>query len=227
MTILIIERDPRLSACLSRSLRENGHTVTSLPADGILFPTCGCDLALVDLTDPDPQAYVALRRFTEQTGAPPVIALCSTASTDAVVKAVGSGAADFITIPVSLTDLATRMSVCAFLANGPKQRPYIAPTQSICIGDITLDYANRQLRRGLRAIDLSPKELTLLDCLVQNKGRPVARQAILEYVWGKASAPRTNVVEVFVCRLRKKLAKELQKELILTLRDGYALATNP
>jgi len=225
MTILIIERDARLSACLSRNLREDGNTVVTVPAGGDDSLATAPDVTLFDLTDADPLAFETLDRLTKRADAPPVIALCvAAASTETVVKAMAAGAADFITLPVSLSDLTLRMRVCSLHVRDKNNRRYGTPPSEIRIGDVVLDCTGRKLRSGARTVSLTPKEFVLLECLARNRGRPLARRELLEQVWGKESPPRTNVVEVFVCRLRKKLAKELAKELILSLRDGYVLA---
>lgn len=229
MRILVIEDEVKISSYLNRGLQQDGHVVdtVALGGDGLLQLSRGCyDLVLLDLMLPDTSGFEVLRQIKMQTVSAPVIILSAKSSVADRVRGLEGGADDYMTKPFSFSELLIRIRVI-MRRRQPAETDFSRQT-TIEVGDLRLDRIARQATRGERVIDLTAREYTLLEYLIQNQGCPVTKRLIFEHVWNYSADPQTNVVDVLVCRLREKIDADAEIKLIRTVRGlGYVLDTQP
>jgi DNA-binding response OmpR family regulator len=199
--ILVIEDEPRILGFVTRGLAAEGFSVVPAAdgAEGLrLARELGCDLVLLDLLLPEIDGLAVLEQLEQLRPGVPVLIL--TARTDMATKlrSFGLGASDYVTKPFSLDELLARIRVHLRQRNGNGDHVVAA-------GALTLDLARRQATLAGRTIALSDREFKLLHHLVERAGRVVSRERLLSEVWGYHFDPGSNVVDVCVRRLRKKL----------------------
>jgi DNA-binding response OmpR family regulator len=225
MRILVIDDEERISSYLRRGLQQDGHVVDAvgLGRDGIvLVARGGYDLVILDLMLPDISGFEVLKKVKSETKAPPVIILSAKASVDNRVRGLDLGADDYMTKPFSFSEL--RVRIRAIMRRVSPEA--IAPAQAatVQVACWVVDRIKRQVRRGAEVVELTPREFTLLEYFIQNRGFPITKRLIFEHVWNCSADPQTNVVDVLVCRLRDKLAAGAAQPLIRTVRGiGYVL----
>jgi len=160
-----------------------------------------------------------LKYVRKRKPSPPVLILSGRVRVEDRVKGLDLGADDYLTKPFSFSELAAR--VRALLRRNPKSFDII-----LRVGDLELDRAERVARRAGRRIDLTPREFALLEYLMRNAGRSVTRAMIIEHVWNFSFDTMTNVVDVYINYLRKKVDQGFEHKLIHTVRNvGYELGT--
>jgi DNA-binding response OmpR family regulator len=148
-----------------------------------------------------------------------VLILSGRARVEDRVKGLDLGADDYLTKPFSFSELSAR--VRALLRRSPNTIGIV-----LRVEDLELDRAERVVRRAGRRIDLTPREFALLEYLMRNAGRPVTRAMIIEHVWNFSFDTMTNVVDVYISYLRKKIDQDFEHKLIHTVRNvGYELGT--
>jgi len=171
----------------------------------------------VDVRLPGMNGVEVLRTLRDRGIATPVLVLTAQDAVDSKVQALRTGADDYVTKPFSFEELLARVE-----ALGRRPREIVSPT--FRIGDLSVDTASRQVRRGEDVVDLTPKEYAVLEYLVRNEGRVLSRTLITEYAWGYNFDPGTNVVDVVINRLRKKIGQRSANPLIHTVRGvGYVM----
>ncbi|HKT19630.1 MAG TPA: response regulator transcription factor [Stellaceae bacterium] len=221
MRILLIEDDPETADYVVQGLQEEGHRVV-VGADGQqgLFLAAGetWDLVIVDRMLPklDGVALVrTLRRGGVQT---PILFLTTMGGIDDRVTGLNAGGDDYLVKPFAFAELVARVN-----ALGRRPRHTAAETR-LKIADLEIDLLARTARRGGEIIELQPREFRLLEYLMRHAGQVVTRTMLLENVWDFHFDPRTNVVETHISRLRSKIDKCFEVELIHTIRGaGYCL----
>jgi two-component system copper resistance phosphate regulon response regulator CusR len=217
--LLIVEDEAKLAANLKRGLGEAGFAVDVAPsaeAARAALSQNGYELMLLDLRLPGQDGLEFLADLRAAGAAVPVLILTARDSTDERVRGLDGGGDDYLTKPFAFSELLAR--VRALL------RRRLAADGIVEAGDIAIDTARRIATRGGRALDLSPKELMVLEYLVRNAGLAVARDMIGGAVWGKDYNAMSNIVEVFINRLRQKIELVNQPPLIVTVRGaGYML----
>lgn len=212
--ILIIEDEARISGFVAKGLRAEGFTPTVVE-DGIegrdTALTGEFDLVVLDIGLPGIDGFAVLEALRHHRPELPVIVLTARDSATDTVAALEGGAADYMSKPFSFAELLARVRLR--LAAAP------APVQSeIVVGDVRLDLARRRAFVGSREVDLSARELTLAETLMRNRGQVLSREQLLSRVWGYDFDPGSNIVDVYVGYLRKKLGSSL----ISTVRGlGY------
>ncbi len=175
------------------------------------------DVIVLDLRLPGMNGVAVLRTLRDRGIDTPVLVLTAQDAVDSKVQALRTGADDYVTKPFSFEELLARVE-----ALGRRPREIVSPT--FRIGDLSFDTATRQVRRGENVIDLTPKEYAVLEYLVRNEGRVLSRTLITEYAWGYNFDPGTNVVDVVINRLRKKIDQRGANPLIHTVRGvGYVM----
>jgi DNA-binding response OmpR family regulator len=216
--ILVIEDEPGIVDFLERGLRSYGFEVESA-TDGISGSERALsepfDLVVLDLMLPGRSGMEILSELREAKPALPVIILTARGEVEDRVSGLDAGAIDYLTKPFSLSELAARVRA---------QLRVVAqtPTTTLTGGDVEVDLITREVRRGGVGVRLSTTEFELLSYLLRNSGRVLSREQILRAVWGYEYDPGTNVVDVYVGYLRRKLRKGGDKDPIVTVRSvGY------
>jgi DNA-binding response OmpR family regulator len=218
--LLVVEDEAKLAANLKRGLGEAGFVVDVAPsaeAARASLPHNRYDLMLLDLRLPGQDGLDFLADLRAAGAALPVLILTARDSTDERVRGLDGGGDDYLTKPFAFGELLAR--VRALL-----RRRHAAANSVLEANDIAIDTARRIAWRGGRTLDLSPKELMVLEFLVRHAGLAVTRDMIGEAVWDKDYNAMSNIVEVFINRLRHKIELVNQLPLIVTVRgSGYML----
>ncbi len=220
MKILVVEDDPTVGQFVQRGLEEQRLHV-DLVADGpqgLERASHGeYDVIVLDLRLPGLSGVEVLRTLRDRGVGTPVLVLTAQDAVDSKVQALRTGADDYVTKPFSFEELLARVE-----ALGRRPREIASPTFEIA--DLTIDAGSREVRRAGTVLELTPKEYAVLEYLARNKGRVLSRTLITEYAWGYNFDPGTNVVDVVINRLRKKMAQRDSGRLIHTVRGvGYVM----
>jgi two-component system, OmpR family, copper resistance phosphate regulon response regulator CusR len=216
--ILVVEDEPGIVDFLERGLRKHGFEVTSA-LDGVSGArkalTEDVDLVVLDVMLPGRSGLDLLEEVHQGKPSLPVIILTARAEVEQRVIGLDAGAVDYLTKPFSLSELAARIRAQLRVA------AHAAPT-TIRSGDVHVDLLTREVRRGADRVRLSTTEFELLVYLMQNRGRVLSREQILRTVWGYDYDPGTNVVDVYIGYLRRKLGDVDGDRRIVTVRSvGY------
>ena len=217
LRILVIEDEARILSFLSRALEAEGFDVDGADngSDGLdRAVRGGYDLVILDLLLPRVDGLTVLRELHRQRPELPVVIVSARSDLPTKLRGFRFGATDYLAKPFAVDELLARVRVQlrARAANQGSQ---------LQAGDLVLDLARRQARVGQDSIDLSDREFRLLHHLVKHAGEVVTRDSILSAVWGYHFDPRSNVVDVCVRRLRKKLGEEAPIETVR--HAGYRL----
>ncbi len=220
MKILVVEDDKTVGQYVKRGLAEAGFHADLVGdgAEGLRLSSGGhYDLLVLDLRLPQLSGLEVLRTLRDRGEGIPVLVLTAQDAVDFKVQALKMGADDYVTKPFSLEELLARVEA---LGRRPKA---IAPPV-LQIADLTLDTGSREVRRGGRLIELTPKEYAVLEYLMRHQGRVMPRTLITEYAWDYHFDPGTNIVDVVITRLRKKIDHAREPKLIHTVRGvGYVV----
>ncbi|OLD43203.1 MAG: DNA-binding response regulator [Gemmatimonadetes bacterium 13_1_40CM_2_70_7] len=220
MKILVVEDDKTVAQYVKRGLEEAGNHVDAAGdgEQGLNLASDGhYDLLVLDLRLPKLEGRELLRTLRDRGVAMPVLVLTAQDSVDYKVQALRMGADDYVTKPFALEELLARVEA---LGRRPKA---IAPPV-LKIADLTLDTGSREVQRGGKPIDLTPKEYAVLEYLMRHQGRVMSRTLITEYAWDYHFDPGTNIVDVVITRLRKKIDSGREPKLIHTVRGvGYVV----
>jgi DNA-binding response OmpR family regulator len=221
--VLVVEDDADIADVLRRSLRNEGYEVRT-SADGVeaLDVAVGFvpDLVVLDLGLPGLDGVEVCRRLRME-GDVPILILTARTETEDRVTGLDSGADDYLVKPFDFKELLARLR--ALLRRPAEVRPAV-----VRVADLTVDTGSHAVERGGRTVPLTAKEYALLEFLVRNEGRVVGREQIAEHVWDDAFDPLTNIIDVYVKRLRAKLDQGQSPRLIHTRRgEGYILTAEP
>jgi len=220
MRLLVVEDEKKVASFIKKGLEEEGYVV-DLAADG----EGGLDMALNQVHDliilaphlPKKSGLRVLQELRAEKVNTPVLLLTVRAAVEDKVLGLDAGADDYLTKPFAFQELLAR--VRALLRRRAEAEAVI-----LRVADLTLDPARRLVSRGEEKIELTPREFTLLDYLMRNPGRVLTRTMIAERVWGYDFDPMTNVIDVYVNYLRKKIDADREPKLIQTVRGvGYVL----
>jgi two-component system OmpR family response regulator len=218
MKILVVEDDQRLRNVLVRALSESGHAVDST-ADGIEGETLGADpsydAVVLDAMLPGQDGLVVVRSLRRRGVRTPIIFLTARDTAEDAVAGLDAGADDYMRKPFALSELEARLRTI-------RQRDSGLRNAQLCAGDVTFDTSKRRVWRGEHELDLTAREVSLLEYLMRNAGRVVTRQMITDAVWGFDADVASNVIDVYVGRLRTKLEPLGSRRLLHTVRGlGY------
>src|SRR3984893_2989691 len=227
MRILVAEHDAPLADFLCQQLEKEQFSVRVV-SDGLqaqrMASEQAVDFVVLDLGLPGAKSLDVLRGIRSKKPDLPVLILTAAMMVEECVRGLDAGADDYLAKPFAFPELSARIR--AVLRRG--SRPARALLQ---IGDLELDRIAHAVRRGSRDIALSPKEFAVLELLMRNEGRPVARAAIIENVWKPNVDTLTNVVDVYINYLRRKVDSGHDRTLIRTIRGvGYQIggsSSNP
>lgn len=220
MKVLVVEDDRTVAQFVKRGLEEQLIQV-DLVADGteaLQRASQGpYDVIVLDLRLPGLSGVEVLRVLRDRGVTTPVLVLTAQDALESKVQALRLGADDYVTKPFAFEELLARVEA---LGRRPRE---IAPPV-LRVGDLTIDTGKREVRRGHRVVELTPKEYAVLEYLARNRDRVLSRTLITEYAWGYHFDPGTNLVDVVINRLRKKLDQGQGRKLIHTVRGvGYVL----
>jgi len=222
MKILVIEDDPTVGQYVKRGLEEQRWGV-DLVADGEegerLAAAEPYDLVVLDMRLPGRSGMEVLHAIRARGFERPVLVLTAQDAVDAKVEAFRAGADDYVTKPFAFEELLARVEALS-------RRTPTMSAPVLKIADLTLDKNTRTVTRGGEPIELTPKEYTVLEYLMRHAGRVMSRTLITEYAWGYHFDPGTNIVDVVINHLRKKIDSAGAVKLIHTVRGvGYVVRT--
>jgi two-component system, OmpR family, response regulator len=220
MRILVIEDDPTVGQYVKRGLEEHRWAV-DLVADGQegeeRASSEAYDLVILDMRLPTKSGTEVLHSLRAKGFERPVLVLTAQDAVDAKVGTLRAGADDYVTKPFAFEELLARVEALA-------RRPRALAAPVLRVGDLEIDQSTREVRRGGVPIEVTPKEYTVLEYLARHAGRVMSRTLITEYAWGYHFDPGTNIVDVVINHLRKKVDAGHARKLITTVRGvGYVL----
>jgi two-component system OmpR family response regulator len=221
MKVLVIEDDAETSAYISRGLQEQGHVVDlALNGREGLFLAAGepYDIMIVDRMLPQLDGLSVVRTIRAAGVKTPVLFLTTMSAVGDRVEGLEAGGDDYLVKPFAFAELLARINALA-------RRPPMAQVKTVLkVADLEMDLIGRHVRRADREIELQPREFLLLEYLMRHTGRVVTRTMLLENVWDFHFDPKTNIVETHISRLRAKVDRGFDAELIETVRGaGYVL----
>jgi DNA-binding response OmpR family regulator len=221
MRVLLVEDDPRIARFVSQALREQSYAV-DVSADGedALYKSSinDYDAVVLDVMIPGRDGYEVCRELRAAGSNVPVIMLTARDALEDRVTGLDSGADDYLTKPFEVAELLARLR--ALLRRGHIVRP-----AAILIADLVIDTRAHRVMRGGRVVELTAKEYALLEYLAREQGRVLSRAEIAEHVWDENFDPLSNLIDVNINRLRRKIDDGSGLPLIHTRRgEGYMLA---
>lgn len=222
LELLVVEDEKMLGRAIERGLTEAGHrcTWTQSGAEGLqLACSSNFDAVVLDLLLPDLDGLALLESFRRERHQTPVLILTALGSTDARVKGLNSGADDYLVKPFEFAELVARLHALV-------RRSSIRPAMSQEAGPIKLDLSTRKVTRSGREIDLSPTEFSVLEFLLRYHDTVVTRKMLNQHLWGEDWGSMSNIIDVHINRLRRKIDRGHDQPLIQTVRGrGYVLKT--
>lgn len=223
MRLLVIEDNDMVAQFVVKGFREQGYAVDRARRgdEGWAFIATGdYDLVVLDLMLPGLGGLELLQRLRGQGHTMPVLILTAKDGVENRVKGLNLGADDYLTKPFAFAELLARVQALLRRCQALEGQA----SETLGIADLSIDPISRRVSRGGVNIELTAKEFSLLDFLLRNKGRVLTRTTIIEHVWDRHFDSDTNLVDVYVQRLRKKLEENGGKRLIFTRRGmGYVM----
>jgi two-component system, OmpR family, response regulator len=221
--VLIVEDEPRMATLIRRGLVHEGLAadVAGNGEDALWMAQAhDYDAIVLDVMLPSLDGFEVSRRLRGSGVWAPVLMLTARDSIDDRVAGLDSGADDYLVKPFAFAELLARLRAIA--RRGEAERPTV-----LTVGDLRLDPAVREVRRGSTSIELSAKEFALLETFMRRPGEVLSRLHLLEHAWDFAFDNRSNVVDVYVRRLRRKIDEPFGRESLETIRGaGYRLRRN-
>jgi DNA-binding response OmpR family regulator len=220
MHILVVEDEEKMAAIIARGLRAEGYAVTTAQTvkDGLLLAQADhCDLIILDLLLPDRSGTELLRELRQQRRGVPVLIVTARGELEVKAENFDAGADDYLTKPFAFAELIMRVK--ALLRRSPTTL-----NDQLRVADLELDRMARRVQRGGQRIELSPKEYALLEYFMLNPTRVLTRSMIMDHVWDQSFEGLTNIVDVYVRQVRRKVDEGFEQKLIRTVRGaGYAI----
>lgn len=221
MYVLVAEDERRLSQVVRRVLEEEGHTVDAAydGEEALAMAIEGThDVIVLDVMMPEMDGFEVCQSLRRNKLDTPVIMLTALDSVDDRVRGLDAGADDYLPKPFAFQELLARVRALG------RRKVHAREPDELSLGDLKLDLRRRRAQRDGKTIELSPKEFSLLEFLMRNEGRVVTRTQILDHLWGYDYATDSNLVDVYIAYLRRKIDKGHDKKLVRTIRGvGYAL----
>jgi two-component system, OmpR family, response regulator len=221
MRLLLVEDDVKLLRALQRGLQREGYAVDLAQTGGEALSKARAydyDAVVLDVMLPGPDGFAVCQELRSDEDWVPVLMLTARDHIKDRIRGLDAGADDYLVKPFDFGELLARLR--ALIRREPTERPTI-----IEVGDLRLDPARRAVTRAGRTVELTPREFALLHFLARNAGEVVPRAELLEHVWDDSEETSTNVVDVYVGYLRKKLERPFRRRgLIRTVRGvGFVL----
>jgi two-component system OmpR family response regulator len=220
MKILVVEDDRTVGQYVKRGLEEQRYHADLVEdgMEGLRLASGGrYDLIVLDLRLPELNGLEVLRTLRDRGNTTPILVLTAQDAVDFKVQALRSGADDYVTKPFAFEELLARVEALG-------RRPKEIRSPVFRVGDLELDSETREVKRSGERIELTPKEYTVLEYLMRHAGRVMSRTLITEYAWDYHFDPGTNIVDVVINRLRKKVDSGHANKLVHTVRGvGYVV----
>ena len=223
MRVLLVEDDQRIVDFVQRGLKAEGYAVEVARngQEAIALGSVGqFQIIILDLGLPDINGRDVCEHLRNAGVGTPILMLTARDTVQDKVTGLRSGADDYMTKPFAFEELLARIEVLMRRRNGE-----IKPeTKEFQVADLVLNMETHEVRRGETLIELTPKEFSLLECFMRMPGKVLSRTRILEQVWGYSADPLTNVVDVYIRQLRRKIDDDYAIKLLKTVRGfGYKL----
>ncbi len=218
MKVLVVEDEKKIAAFVRKGLEEQGF-ITDVCHDGheglSLATSHPYDVILLDVMVPGRDGISILRQLREQKLKVPVILLTARSALNERIEGLNHGADDYLTKPFYMEELIARIQAVLRRTSGKS-------SDLLEAGDLTVNLLTREVRRGQKLVELTAREFALLTCLLRSPGRVFTRTQLCEHVWNYHHDPGTNLVDVYVQRVRKKISDSHDNPLIETVRGvGY------
>jgi DNA-binding response OmpR family regulator len=222
MRLLLVEDDARIARFVAKGLREQAYAVdVSATGDDALYQAAinTYDLIILDVMIPGRDGFSVCRELRKSGQRMPILMLTARDAVEDRISGLDSGADDYLTKPFEFRELLARLR--ALLRRSGELRP-----AKISVADLVLDTAAQSVSRNGQSVPLTAKEYALLEFLARNAGRVVGRAEIAEHVWDETFDPFSNLIEVYINRVRRKIDADSPKPLLHTRRGaGYLLGT--
>jgi DNA-binding response OmpR family regulator len=220
MNVLVIEDDPTVGGFIRRGLEEQRYRVSLVPngEEGErIAATESFDVVILDMRLPGKSGLDVLQSLRARGFETPVLVLTAQDAVDAKVRTFRAGADDYVTKPFAFEELLARVEALS-------RRPKAMASALLKVADLEVNRDTREVHRDGALIDLTPKEFAVLEYLMRHAGRVMSRTLITEYAWGYHFDPGTNIVDVVINHLRKKIDSGRVRKLITTVRGvGYVI----
>jgi DNA-binding response OmpR family regulator len=221
MRVLLVEDEHKIAAYVKRGLQESGYAVDAVFTGRDALDWVGAapyDLIILDIMLPVIDGLTVCRELRHRGDRTPVLMLTARDDVDDRVAGLDAGADDYLVKPFAMKELLARMRALTRRTDQPK-------SSVLSYADLSLDTRTHQVRRGGQLISLALKEFSVLECLLREPGRVLSRAQIAEHVWSYENFNQSNVVDVYVRNLRRKIDEPFEQKLIYTVRGvGYCLA---
>jgi two-component system OmpR family response regulator len=221
--LLLVEDDVKLSRALRRGLEHEGYAVDGALTGEEALARAGerhYDAVVLDLMLPDRDGYGVCAQLRSRDATVPVLMLTALGEVQDRIRGLDAGADDYMVKPFDFGELLARLR--ALIRRGPSERPV-----AIEVGDLRADPLTRTVTWGELSVELTPREFDLLAFLLHRPGLVVSRNQLLDYVWGEGYDGSTNVIDVYVGYLRRKLEQPTGRRLIRTIRGVGFLLESP
>lgn len=222
MNLVVVEDDSRVAGFLERGLRAEGHSVAIArtgPEGLALISASSPDVVILDLMLPGMSGLDVCQELRAARNPVPILILTAMAATEDKIEGLRMGADDYVTKPFSFDELVARLDALYRRIGGVGPKPAV-----LAVGRLTFNRETLEVRLGERQLEVTAKELALLELLMSAPGKVFSRARILNAVWGVSADPLTNVVDVYVSRLRSKFGPGEDSELLKTVRGfGYKI----
>jgi DNA-binding response OmpR family regulator len=222
MKILVVEDEPKVVDFIKKGLEEQGYTI-EVAYDGQMGERLALkgtfDLIIIDVILPYINGFELCKRIRNKGIDVPVLMLTALGTTEDKIAGFDAGTDDYLVKPFEFAELIARIKALTKRISGLGHTSH-----SITVGDLQLDLDKKVAKRGEKNIELTSKEFTLLEFLMRNKGKVISRSEIAEKVWEISFDTGTNVIDVYINLLRKKIDKDFQDKLIQTrIGLGYSI----
>jgi DNA-binding response OmpR family regulator len=224
MRVLLVEDEHNISAYVKRGLEESGYAVDAVftGKDALDWAEAASyDLILLDIMLPFVDGLTVCRELRQRGDVTPILMLTARSDVDDRVNGLDAGADDYLAKPFAMKELLARLRALTRRASDLPKSPVLS------FADLTLDTRTHEVRRGGHLIPLAIKEFSVLECLLREPERVLTRTQIAEHVWSYDTFNQSNVVDVYIRNLRRKVDDPFEKKLIHTVRGvGYRLSFN-
>jgi DNA-binding response OmpR family regulator len=221
--VLLVEDDGRIVDFVQRGLKAEGYVVDVARSgqEAVALGAAGqFQIIILDLGLPDMNGREVCEKLRQRGIETPILMLTARDTVQDKVTGLRSGADDYMTKPFAFEELLARIEALTRRRGGDIK----AEPKELRIADLALNWETHEVRRGNALIELTPKEFALLECLMRTPGKLLSRTRILEQVWGYSADPLTNVVDVYIRQLRRKIDDNHELKLLKTVRGfGYKL----